>query len=326
MKPSPAAAARGRRSPLANPKVVAPIALLLLAALAWGVVRWRGAAADANAREALLADVEAATGKEPPDGGELSRLTAMLRKLPDHDSAHDLLAAAARIELARGRPERAHELFGSIAGRPGATAREQGLGARILLRLHEAEPSDPGVARGMLRQVMDMADASYRESHDPADLLRAWQAATRAGEQERAAAAAASLQAQHGDAPQARFVHFAQSFRPEVGVAAVDRALDGLAPQPPEGAALRAWAQLQAGDVAAAVTTAEAGLARAPGVGTVRLTAAIVFHACVQGSPAGSDERASWLARRDAQIAWVLRQEPRNEAWARQCLAMRDVR
>jgi hypothetical protein len=306
--------------------VLVPVVLLVLAAAGWGVLAWLDAQRDARDREQLLADVEAATAKEPLDSGELSRLTAQLRKLPAHDTAPELLAAAARIELARDRPERANELFGALASRPGAPPRDQGLGARILLRLQETDPSGSGVASGMLRQVIELAQASYRASRDPRDLLRVWQAASRANEDARASEAITQLSADHADSPEARFATFAGRFRPDNGVAAVQRAADGITPPPVEAAAMMAWAQLQANDLAAATATVEAALARAPGVGTVRLAAAFVFHAHVPGQPEGSPERASWVARRDAQITWLQRQEPRNEAWLEQCAELTKVR
>jgi hypothetical protein len=325
VKPSAASSSR-RRVPWLRPAVVGPVALLVLAGLGWGVYAWLGAAAAARERDQLVAAIDVATAKQPVDGGELSRLTTLLRKLPEHDTAPPLLAAAARIELARDRADRANELFGALASRPGAPPRDQALGARILLRVQEGDPTGPGVAQGILRQVIELALSAHATTRDPGDLLRAWQAARRANETARAAETATRLQAEHADSPEAGFVAFAGGFQPGVGVAAVERALAGVVPQPVEGLAMLAWAQLQANDVAAATATAEAALARAPGVGVVRLSAAFVFHACAVGSPDGSPQRASWVARRDAQIDWLERQEPRNEAWLEQCAELAKVR
>lgn len=311
---------------LLRPAVLVPVAFLLLLGAGYGVMQWLAAGEAAAARSKLLADVEASAQKRPPDLDELQRLLVWIEKLPDHATARDALAAKARILLVRDRAEAARALFGSIASQPGATAAEQGLGARILLRVHEGGVVEGAEAMGMLEQVMQMTEVSYRETRSPDDLLRAWQAAERAGQVDRARALAKALADDHADTAAAKFVQFALRFDPKVGAAAVAAAMADCVPAPVEGAAMLAFAQLQDGDVPAAVSTVEAALARAPGVGVVRWAAAVVFHACVLGSAAGSAERARWVERRDAQLVWVARQPGIDEARAKQCAQMRELR
>ena len=314
-----------RRAPWLRPAVLVPIGILVLVGIGYGVMRIVAAGETADARSKLLADVEASANKIPRDSDELQRLMTMLKKLPDHDQAHDALAAKARILLARDQPEAAQGVFGSIALSPTATPGEQGLGARILLRVHESGVVDGAGAAGILEQVMQLAAASYRESHSPGDLLRAWQAAERAGQHERAAEFRKQLKENHAESGENRFVEYALGFDPARPVADLDDVLADCLPAPAESAAMRVWAQLQANQLGDAVKTAEEGLARAPGVGVVRWAAAVAFHACVV-APSAAPEHERWVLRRDEQLDWVRRQPGEDEGRKKQASAMRDVR
>ncbi len=304
------------------------VPLLLLAAVGVGlaVMQVLAAADAANERAKLLVDVDATLAKPEVEGGELSRLVTALQKLSDHDTAHDALSAQARIELARARPERAQQLFGAIAGQPGATPSEQGLGAHILLRLHEAGTADASTAAGMLQAAIGMAEASYRESRQPGDLLRAWQAAERARLHDRSAGFAQQLTQNHAEAAESKFVHFAVAFDPNVGGGAVEAVMADLVPPPVEGQAMHAFALLAARDMPNAIKVAEQALARGAGVAVVRWAAAVTFHAGVLASAVGSEERARWVERRDAQLAWMTGGGNADEARAKQCAQMREIR
>lgn len=314
------------RSAFLRPAVLAPIVVLVLAGLGWAVAAWLAAGDAAAARARLLADVEAATTKEPVDAGELSRLTALLQELPDHATARDVLAAQARVELARDRPERAEALFLAQATQPGALPAEQGIGAHILLRQFEAGAGDPAAASSMLTRALTLAEAAYAESRSPADLLRAWQAALRLGQKDRERALAEALARDHGDSKEAQFVAFVGRFDGSTTPAGVEAAIAAFPGAPVEARALLAAARLASGDVPGAVAASEAALARAPGLFDVRWMAAVAFHACVAGSPAGSDARASWVARRDAQLDWVARQPGIDDARRAQIAELRGVR
>lgn len=308
-----------------RPVVTIPVVLALAAAGAWAFVVWQETADAATARARVLADVDAALSKRPLDSGELARCTALLQKLPDNDTARDLLAAAARVELARDRPERADHLFGAVAAAPGATAAEQALGARILLRLHEVGAADGPRSAGVLQQVMTMGDAAYRERRDAGDLLCVWQAAERAGNYARSNEVAKELAANHAGAPETKFVQFAVAFDAGLGVAAVDAAAADLSPPPVEAAAMRAFAALQKQDLPGAVAIVDASLPRGAGVGVVRWAAAVVFHACALGSAEGSPERARWVERRNTQVDWVTAQPATDPARREQAAKMRQV-
>lgn len=308
---SRSAAARG--SAFSRPVVWGPLVLLLLAggALLWQWQQQQVAAAEE--RQQLIDQVLAATGRAEPDSAELSQLVTRIGKYPDHETAPDLLAAAARIELARQRPERAQALFGARAAMPDATPAEQGLGAEILLRLHEADAGDSSTATGMLRQIQAMAEHAYDASGDANDLLRAWQAASRLPDQAALKRLAERLQATAPGSPAAQLAELAGRFEHTMPLATFDALRAGFVSPPPELEAMRVLLVLQSGDVRSATTAAEALLLRAPGVLAVRWTAALVFHARVLGEQPGSGERGQWLARRNPQLEWLLRRAPADD-------------
>ncbi|MCA8948406.1 MAG: hypothetical protein KDE27_02820, partial [Planctomycetes bacterium] len=124
------------KSRLSSPALLVPV-VLILAALAWfGYQYYAGVAARAADRARLLEHIAIELAKERPDSSELSRLVARIEEFPDHATAADLLGARARIELERGRPERAVELFLPVATSPAASAADRGLAAQMLLARH----------------------------------------------------------------------------------------------------------------------------------------------------------------------------------------------
>ncbi len=283
-----------------------PCALVLVAGLAYGGMLVAESMAESERRNQVLADVDATLQKEGLDGGELSRLSALIQKFADHATARDLLGAQARIELARGRPEKAQQLFLELATAPGAAAKDQRIGMEILLRQHEADVADKTRANGVLEQVLQLSDSVYPELRAAPVLLMAWQAAARLARDERSAAAANQLRSDHPDSPETRFVEFARAFTGVQRVDAIEAAVVGVVPPPIEAEAMRMAALLQAGDLPGAVAVAERALGRGPGVATLRSVAVAVFHSCALGCAADSEDRERWCTRRDAQIDWLL--------------------
>lgn len=300
---------------------------LLLVTLGYLVFQWLQAGQQlAAARGQLLADVLRATQARPIDSGELSRLVAQLQKLPDHESDHELTAALACIELARGRPERAQALFLAVASQPGASPAEQRLAAQILLRCHESGTADRAAATGMLQQVMAFAEAGYADGHDAPDLLTAWLASNRLPDAEREKRFGEQLRTDHTASLGARLVQCKQAFRLDMPRAELDSLRAEFDRPPAEIDAMLAALVLQQGDLPGALAIAEPALLQTPGVDSVRFAAALVFHACVSGHQDAPDERAHWVARRDAQLDWLDAHAPvddqRRQAWA----TMRAVR
>lgn len=320
MSPSPAAPARGRAA------IFLFAGVLALAIAGYVAQRWAAARERDEQRAVLLADIDAAIASDPLDLGSLSRYVAQLHKEPDHGTDRALRFAEARIEFARGRPERARELFLDRALEPGAAAAEQSFGARMLLRLHEDGAASGKTPADLLAPAANLAEAAHATTRDADDLLRAWQAAERNGEHDRAKGFAATLAADHADTAAARFVAAAVAFDPAAGVDPVLRAIDALPSPPAEGRAMLAFAQLQQAQLVAATTTCEEALARAPGVAVARFAAAVTFHACALGCAAGAADRAAWVARRDAQIDWLQAEPGVAEDRLATLRTMRDVK
>lgn len=324
MNRSRPAPVRGRV--LLRPVVYGPIVLVLLAVavLLWQNLQQRAAAAEARLQ--LVAQVASATDRAEPDLQELSRLAAALAKYPDHETAADLLAAAARIELARNRPERAEVLFGNLAANPAATPAEQGLGAEILLRVQAAGIGDASAATRRLRQAQAYAERAFEASGDPDDLLRAWLAASRLQDQAAVTRCAERLQAVAAGAPAAELTQLAAQFDVTLPLPRIEALRAGFTVPPPELEAMRVLLVLQSGDVRGASLAAEALLLRSPGVLAVRWAAALVFHACALGESAGSGARAQWVERRNHQLDWLLQNAPADDKRRAQWDRMRGER
>lgn len=307
---------RRRLPPLVLVAFLAPVVL----GGYYGVQWWRGLAAAAEQRAKVLTEVDVELAKETPDENALSRLMAALDKLPDAGVAADLRAANARVELARGRPERADAVFGAVAGSPTASPAEQRLGAEILLRRAEAESPEVAVRAGWLRQAAAMAQRGYDDGHGAGDLFMVWLARLRLGERAPGKEVGAALQSAHGDSREAKFVQLVNTFQPSVGLGPIEDVAERFPRPPAELDAMRVMVALEQRDLRGAIDLAEKLLARAPGVFAVRQAAATVFHALVLSSPAGDAARTGYVARRDAQLDWLSAQapddEPLRKAWS----------
>lgn len=296
--------ARRSSSPGKPGIVIGGLALVIVLGGWFAVQAFRGAAAAAAEKERVLAAAAAAAEQQPVDTAQLSRCVVDLQRIDGHDSDPECRFALARIELARDRAERAEELFAAIGGKPDAPPAWQQFVARVLLRRQEGDVGERTVA--VLRQVVELSRSAYAESRDAVDLLRGWQAAVRLADDAASKAFAQQLDSEQADSEAARFVRFASGFEPSQGVAAIAAAAAGIVPEPAEARAMRAMATLHLGDAGAALTLAEAALAYAPGVPSVRQATILAFHAAALGSPASSAERTRWLERRDVQIDWLV--------------------
>ncbi len=319
-------AAKRSGSGLGNPAVLVPIVLVVLA-IGYFAYQWIQARSDlAASRAQLLQDIQVVTRKRPLDGDELSRLVAKLTKIEGYATERDTVAAMVRIELARGRIDRAAEMFAPIANLPGATPAEHRLAATVMLRRHELGLPDRASAVGVLEQVVTFAESAYADGQDAADLTTAWLAASRLGNAARADGFAAQLQANHAGSPGAKFAKLVHDFRLEMPREEIDAVRREFDEPPAEIDAMLAMVVLQGGDMPGALALVEPALVRAPGLVEVRYAAAVVFHVCVLSSATGSEPRAGWVVRRDAQFDWLVAQAPvddlRREKWS----TMRAVR
>lgn len=310
MKPERRGApARSRRST----GILVTIVLVVGALVAFGVQQWRASAAASAARADLLSRIDAATRKAGIDGNELSQLVAQLHKLPDHETARDLLAAQSRIELARGRPERAFEVFGNHALQPGASAAEQSLVARVLLRMEAPGRADAVAEQSLLKQALSAAESAYATSQDAEDAFGAWLAASRLSDPDASARTLDGLRSRHESSSFAKFAVLAAKFDPESDGAELAALVPEVPPQLPEADAMQLLVVLQRGDLEGASAAADQALGRGAGVPAVRWAAALAFHASALSHAAGTPGRAAWLERRNAQLDWLLSRSPEND-------------
>lgn len=323
MKPTPKPAP-AKVSPFRQPAVLVPLLLAVVAA-GYFVFQWlQGRSERAELRAQLLQDVQTAASKRPVETDELSRLMAKLTKFDDFETDRDLLAAQARIELARGRVDRAFEMFAPIASQPGATPAEQRLAASLGLRRHQQGLPDRATAAGALAQVLQFADTAYRDGQDPADLTVAWLAAMRLADTARADALAGQLLANHAASPGAKLVQMLREFREDRPRRELDELRAEFDDAPGEIDAMTSLVVLQSGDLTGALSVAEGALLRASGLLAVRWAAALVFHARALGE--SEPARAQWLARRDAQLDWLAERAPEDDDRRPRWASMRAVR
>lgn len=297
------------------------------AAAAFFVFRaYQTGAEAAAARQLLLEDVERATRARPLDSDELSRLVARMQKFDDFATARDLVAATVRVELARGRVDRAAELFAPIANQPGASPAEQRLAAVVWLRRHEAGLPDRAAAVAVLQQTIDFAEAAYADGQDAGDLTIAWLAASRLPDAARAERFAEQLRTGHASSPGCKLANAVRDFRLDTPRGDLEVLRREFESPPPEIDAMLALVTLQGGDLAGAVAVVDPCLVRGAGVLAVRWAAALVFHTCAVGSPEGSDQRTSWRVRRDAQLDWLVQHAAVDDERRPQWASMRDAR
>ena len=320
-------AAPGKRSPLADRRLLLPVGFVLLVGAWYGFQWWRENAGKAEMRSQLIADTQTELAKEKPNKDVLGDLMARLTRLPDAATAPELLAAQAEIELLRGRPERADRMFGAIASSPSASAMDQQLGARILIRKQDGFGGEAAESQAMLQQVVTFSENAYAESGEAEDLFRAWQASKRLWDHERAKNFAAQLASGHADSKEHKLVALSGAFNPQRdGVAVDDLAIDFGDQVPAELAAMQTTVLAQAGKVPEALARAEKDLNRFAGVGGVRFVLALVLHACALSSKEGSLDRATFVQRRDEQLDWLETRAPAGEAQRAQWQQIRAVK
>lgn len=293
-----------KASPFADRRVIALVILVVAIAGYYIFGWWSDNQALAAARGKLLSDTAAELQKDQPSSDVLSKLMAGMVRLPDASTASDLLAAQARIELHRRRPERADKLFGAIASSPTASAAHQSLGARILLAKHEGFGGDKVVAKTMLEQVLMMSERAYGETRDVHDLFRAWQAATRLWDS-RSGDLSGQLQANHAETPQSQLAQLNKEFEPVRDRQAVAELLVDFTTPPAELRAMQTIVTVHNDDIPGALSDAEKHLIASPGIPCVRIALAYVLHICARGHSEESADRAVFVKRRNQQLDWL---------------------
>jgi len=301
-----------KASPLADRRVIV-LAVVIVAIAGYYIFGWwSDNAARAAARAKLLTDTVAELEKDVPSNDVLSRLMAGMSRLPDGSTATDLLAAQAKIELYRGRAERADNLFGAIAASPTASAEHMSLGSRILIKKHEGFGGDKVEAKTMLERVLTMAERAYAETRDVDDLFRAWQAATRLWDP-RAGDLASQLQANHQETPHSGLAKLNKNFEPIRDRQAVAELIVDFGVAPAELQAMHTIVTAHNEDVPGALKAAEQHLLVSPGTPCVRIALAYVLHVCATGSTAESVDRAAFVNRRNIHLDWLDARAPEDK-------------
>jgi hypothetical protein len=304
-----------------------PLLLLLLAVVVGaGLLGWRlwsGHAERVAAEDRLFAEVDEAVRLGDPRSAELSRLVARLQEL-GADGRRTALALA-RIELLRGRCERAAEHLQPLMT-VGGELPELRTAAAAWLCWCNTVGREASERESLLRQALRYAEAAVAAGGGTADRFVAWQAAVRLGDEEAGARHASALQQADAGSIEARTV------------AIVDASADLSQPLEPVTALLAEWPKpplelrlvhvvllLQHGALDRAVALADELLAEAPNLVEVRNWAATAHHAAAKGTvPGPAHDRH--VALRDEQIGWLDANASADDVRRPQWLAWRQER
>lgn len=269
----------------------------------YGVAAWQEAAGRAALRSAAIAQAEALI--ESGTAADSSVLMAQLLELGPQDI--DARVVCARLEMLRGRPERAVELL-----RPTLqdSASESALrtAAEAWLLHCERAAGDAGSRRALLAEGLAFAERAAASSGSADDWFRCWQAASRLGDGEASARALAALQSIDADGVRARTARMIAAMqKPDTSLPAVEAVteLSGAWANPPlELRLLECGMRIASNDLDVALRLADEAVAEAPNRFEARNLAATAHHSAAMQSQEGPD-RERHIRIRDAQIDWL---------------------
>lgn len=288
--------------------VLVPIALLALAGGSWVYLQVRSARGERQRVADLLLDVEREVTKEEPEGSELSSLVTRIRNAGDPERDPRLRRALARIEVARGRDDRAWAQLQPLALAMEPEPDDQALGARLLASMH----GKTGNLQD-LRQALELAESAHRARGDTATLFLAWQCAVRLGGEasETRQRLGDRLRELAPDGAEAALVTILARDEEQVPVEDCQALAGRFEEVPMELAMALATGHLQQGAVADALHELDRVLPRAPALMDLRhlaATACWAFGRQSQGAaPAEVERRRSEMA---AHLRWLLANAP----------------
>ncbi len=283
--------------------------VLIVVVLALGFVAFYGVAALQEAsrksavRSAAIAEAEALIADG--SGADSSRLMAQLLELGQED--HEARVVCGRLELLRGRPERAVELL-----RPTLqdTASEAALRAATQAWLLHCERAagDAGTRRALLADGLGFAERAAALSGTADDWFRCWQAAVRLGDAEAAARALTALASVDAGGLRERTATMIAGMQspdstPPAMEAVADLALSWGQP-PLELRLLECGMRIAQNDLVVALRLADEATAEAPNRFEARNLAATAHHSAAMQTAEGP-ERDRHIKIRDAQIEWL---------------------
>lgn len=303
-----------------NPRL-RPVFLVALLALGaggfYGFAAWQESARKAALRSAAIAEAEALV--ESGAATDSSRLMAQLLELGPED--HEARVVCARLELLRGRPERAVELLRPTlqdsASEPALRA-----AAEAWLLHSERAAGDAGSRRALLADGLGFAERAASSSGSAADWFRCWQAAIRLGDVDVAARSLAALESVDAGGLRARTATMIVSMqKPDAAAPAIDAVAElsaawGKAPL--ELRLLECGMRIASNDLDVALRLADEAVAEAPNRFEARNLAATAHHSAAMQSQEGPD-RDRHIRIRDAQIDWLDANadadDPRRPTW-----------
>jgi hypothetical protein len=278
------------------------VLLLVLAIGGFVFVKVREAGRLSAERDLLLQDVTTEIAKGPA-AADLSSLVTRIRAVPGYEEDWRFRLALAQIERARGHYQQAWELLQGRASGGDATVAELHEGAAVSLELH-AHSGD----RQLGRRAMELAEHAYAVSHQPEDLLIAWQAALRTGAAEDRQRLA-KLAAEHAGSKEARLIARMEG----TGQEDLAQLSSAFAEEPVELALARIFAMLNADQTADAAAEADRLCQRAPGIVDVRhfAAAASLALAARPGTPEATVQ--SLRLRALSHLDWLLKNAPEED-------------
>lgn len=290
-----------------NPRL-RPLLLILALALGLGgyfVFRvWQEAAQRKLDRAAVIR--EAGELLESGKSADASRLMPQLLAMGPEDA--ESRALAARLEISRGRPERAVEVLRE-AIQPDSDPSILREAAQAWL-LHAERVADAGGARRVLLvESLGFADRAAAASKSADDWFLLWQVARRLEDAESAARALASLESVDQGGVRARTaamlagMDLPDSAPPALSaVAELSASWGGQAPL--ELRLLECGMRIAVNDGAIALRLADEAIAEAPNLFQARNLAATAHHLVAMQTEEGP-ERDRHVSIRDAQIDWL---------------------
>jgi hypothetical protein len=298
------------------------VGVLLLACGGYAYKLWSDHAARADALQKLCDDVDTVLDAEPLDTDELSRLVTRLDAADTADRRVRLMLA--RIELARGRYERAAQQLDRLL--VGQTEGPELRAAAITWQLWHARGGSAGDRADLGRRALRLAEDAYAATGAAEDLFRLYQASSRVGDDAAAQKHLDELASKFGETLPGRVAArlldkegLAQPLAP------VEQLIGEWHGEPPaELLLLRATLELQQNDIAKAAEHLSAVLASAPNLVEVRNMAAVAFHAMFLA--ADGAERDRYRRRRDEQLTWLDSNAPADDARRVQWLRMQQQR
>jgi hypothetical protein len=296
-----------------NRPLVFAVVLLVLAGGGYGFMVLRESMQEQKRVDQLFGDAERLLADGDRRSAELSRVVARLEDLDVNDRRVAMLLA--RIDVLRERYQRAIDRM-DIHLMGATNAVEDRTAALAYLNQPLRGGADELERRSAWRRSREHAERAHAQSGEAGDLFLAWQAASRAEDDDNQKRVADQLEREHGSSLEARTVALLLS--EDVQIESVDDLANEWDVVPIELELARGALLLLGQDYGAAAGRLQELLSRAPNIIKLRHLAAFALHAFAQALPEGA-ERERQLQLRNAQLQWLsdnaAADDPRRPQW-----------